>query len=144
EELFPPYADAGNAPILDSAAITDGGATAGTSVGGGFSAGGPLPAPSTPTDALTPPGPVVPADGPSVDAPAAAAAISAAHRVLDAVPHTVAQGEGTGSNSWVVSGAHTATGKPMLANDPHLALSAPSIWSQVGLHCTEVTSECQF
>ena len=35
---------------------------------------------------------------------------------------------GLGSNSWVVSGARSATGKPMLANDPHLALNAPSVW----------------
>ena len=33
-----------------------------------------------------------------------------------------------GSNNWVVSGARTATGKPLLANDPHLGLSVPSIW----------------
>jgi penicillin G amidase len=32
------------------------------------------------------------------------------------------------SNNWVVSGAHTASGKPMLANDPHLSPSAPSLW----------------
>src|SRR5690606_5067545 len=36
--------------------------------------------------------------------------------------------EGMGSNNWVLSGAHTASGKPMLANDPHLALAAPSLW----------------
>ena len=36
--------------------------------------------------------------------------------------------EGLGSNNWVVSGARTASGKPLLANDPHLAMSAPSIW----------------
>jgi penicillin G amidase len=34
----------------------------------------------------------------------------------------------TGSNNWVVSGKLTTTGKPMLANDPHLRLSAPSLW----------------
>ena len=33
-----------------------------------------------------------------------------------------------GSNSWVVSGARSATGKPLLANDPHLGLTAPSVW----------------
>ena len=33
-----------------------------------------------------------------------------------------------GSNSWVVSGAHSETGKPLLANDPHLGLQAPSLW----------------
>ncbi len=32
------------------------------------------------------------------------------------------------SNNWVVSGAHTATGAPMLANDPHLGTSQPGIW----------------
>jgi penicillin amidase len=32
------------------------------------------------------------------------------------------------SNSWVLAGKHAASGKPLLANDPHLAPSAPSIW----------------
>ena len=36
--------------------------------------------------------------------------------------------EGLGSNNWVVSGARTQSGKPLLANDPHLALTAPPIW----------------
>jgi penicillin G amidase len=38
-----------------------------------------------------------------------------------------------GSNNWVVDGAHTASGKPLLANDTHLALSTPSIWYLVQL-----------
>ncbi len=33
-----------------------------------------------------------------------------------------------GSNSWVVSGKLSETGKPLLANDPHLGLQAPSLW----------------
>ena len=33
-----------------------------------------------------------------------------------------------GSNNWVLSGERTATGKPLLANDPHLGLGAPSLW----------------
>ena len=33
-----------------------------------------------------------------------------------------------GSNSWVVAGEHTASGKPLLANDPHLSLMAPPVW----------------
>lgn len=37
------------------------------------------------------------------------------------------------SNNWVVSGKRTATGKPLLANDPHLPASAPSIWHMVHL-----------
>jgi penicillin G amidase len=35
---------------------------------------------------------------------------------------------GAGSNNWVLSGNKTATGQPMLANDPHLGLGAPSLW----------------
>ena len=33
-----------------------------------------------------------------------------------------------GSNNWVIDGTKSATGKPILANDPHLAFSLPSIW----------------
>ncbi len=36
--------------------------------------------------------------------------------------------DGKGSNNWVVAGARTQSGKPLLANDPHLGLSAPAIW----------------
>jgi penicillin amidase len=35
---------------------------------------------------------------------------------------------GGASNNWVVSGARTRSGKPLLANDPHLRLTAPSTW----------------
>jgi penicillin amidase len=41
--------------------------------------------------------------------------------------------KGLGSNNWVVSGAHTATGKPLLANDTHLELSIPPIWYEIHL-----------
>ena len=46
----------------------------------------------------------------------------------DTVPPPSAPGSGGGSNSWVVSGARTASGKPLLANDPHLPLTAPPVW----------------
>ena len=36
--------------------------------------------------------------------------------------------DGVGSNNWVVAGSHTVSGKPLLANDPHLKLSAPALW----------------
>jgi penicillin G amidase len=42
-------------------------------------------------------------------------------------------GRHVGSNAWVVSGRHTASGKPILANDPHLGLQIPSIWYAVRL-----------
>ncbi|MBB5235628.1 penicillin acylase family protein [Deinococcus budaensis] len=35
---------------------------------------------------------------------------------------------GKGSNNWVIAGSRTATGKPILADDPHLALSSPMLW----------------
>lgn len=38
-----------------------------------------------------------------------------------------------GSNNWVVSGARTATGKPLLSNDMHLTLTVPGIWYEVDL-----------
>ena len=43
-------------------------------------------------------------------------------------PFAAARGPEVGSNAWVVSGAHTARGKPLLASDPHLGFSAPQVW----------------
>ena len=48
------------------------------------------------------------------------------------------------SNNWVVSGKHTASGKPLLANDPHIPASAPNVWYQTeliapGIHVAGVT-----
>jgi len=42
------------------------------------------------------------------------------------------------SNNWVVSGRHSVTGKPLLANDPHLQPSAPSIWYMVELSAPDL------
>ncbi len=53
-------------------------------------------------------------------------------------------GSGIGSNSWAVSGKLSATGMPLLANDPHLGIQMPSIWYQVGLHCRPKSEACQF
>ncbi|MBC7892521.1 MAG: penicillin acylase family protein [Sphingobacteriaceae bacterium] len=41
--------------------------------------------------------------------------------------------EGIGSNNWAVHGSRTATGLPILAGDPHLSLTLPSIWYQMQL-----------
>jgi len=38
-----------------------------------------------------------------------------------------------GSNSWAVSGSRTASGKPLLANDPHLGLELPAVWYEMHL-----------
>lgn len=69
---------------------------------------------------------------------AAAPAIDWARVSTDIIGEPPASVFGTGphlgSNNWVVSGEHTASGLPLLANDPHLGIQMPSIWYQVGLH----------
>ncbi len=49
-----------------------------------------------------------------------------------------------GSNNWVISGKLTATGKPLLANDPHLSEQMPSIWYEIGLHCQPKGPDCPY
>ena len=43
------------------------------------------------------------------------------------------------SNAWVLSGKHTKTGKPILANDPHLELAAPGIWFLVRMETPDLS-----
>jgi penicillin amidase len=43
------------------------------------------------------------------------------------------EGVGFGSNSWTVSGRKSLTGKPLLANDPHLSMPVPSRWYEIHL-----------
>jgi penicillin G amidase len=45
-----------------------------------------------------------------------------------------------GSNNWAVSGSKTATGSPLLCNDPHLELNLPSIWYVVHLSAPGINS----
>jgi penicillin G amidase len=40
-----------------------------------------------------------------------------------------------GSNNWVVSGAHTISGKPLLSNDMHLGHQMPNLWYEAHLRC---------
>lgn len=51
--------------------------------------------------------------------------LSADHAAL--MPAT-AEAIAGASNNWAVSGAHTKSGKPLLANDPHLGLALPCVW----------------
>ncbi len=69
-------------------------------------------------------------------------ALRSVRRGLAALPELMGRGSGIGSNSWVVDGDHSETGAPLLANDPHLGISLPGIWVQMGLHCRTVTAEC--
>ena len=58
-----------------------------------------------------------------------AADLARAREVLaQSVPGLRCASCGSGSNNWVVSGAHSASGKPLVANDMHLSLTAPGIW----------------
>jgi penicillin amidase len=50
---------------------------------------------------------------------------------------------GVGSNNWVIGGARTETGMPLLANDTHLGIRMPSIWYENSLHCRPTTDDCQ-
>lgn len=47
--------------------------------------------------------------------------------------HTKQKRDGIGSNNWALSGTKTASGYPLLANDPHLDLTLPAIWYQIQL-----------
>ena len=42
-----------------------------------------------------------------------------------------------GSNSWVIGGEHTLSGKPMIAGDPHRGLDTPSVYYQNHISCDE-------
>ena len=103
---------------------------------------------------VSPPDPSSPAAAPAPDAGALTAgpggaaevtrALEAAAAAIEAVPTLVGEGDGVGSNSWVVAGEHTASGAPILANDPHLSISAPGVFMQMGLRCAEVGRACPF
>jgi len=88
------------------------------------------------------------AQGPTADQ----AAFTIPDQTLNALAYNVslldpvlgAMGDGIGSNSWAVSGKLTESGKPLLANDPHLGIQMPSIWYQVSMHCQPKTDECPY
>ncbi len=76
--------------------------------------------------------------------PVPSAALDRARDALDAVPAAVGTGDGIGSNAWVVDGAHSSTGEPLLANDPHLGTGLPGVWYQMGLHCAPYGDGCPY
>ena len=117
EELYPPYPYDRHRPIVDQGAVVD----------GKFDQNA----------------------NPSVDQAAAylpaTPALRATRVAFDQLKTVLGPvGEGIGSNSWAVSGSKTVTGKPLLANDPHLAPAMPSLWYQAGLHCRSITADCSY
>ncbi|HEY7717764.1 MAG TPA: penicillin acylase family protein, partial [Pedococcus sp.] len=112
-ELYPPYPYARNKPILSSQDWSPG---------------------SSSNAASAVPGADVP-EHVSLEertGKEAKEAYAAVQRALSAVPETLGRGRGVGSNSWVVGPEKSSTGKPLLANDPHLGVGIPGIWHQVG------------
>ena len=136
--LYPPYPADTHLPIVP------GDGPAGASLAGALRAQGDVAA----ADAAAATAPVTADPAAAADTlravRAGRSALESAQAALDAVPDLLGSGDGVGSNSWVVSGAHTESGRPLLANDPHLSPGMPSIWYQVGLHCTQVDDACPF
>ncbi len=62
-------------------------------------------------------------------------------RLPDLGAFGLARGPGIGSNNWVISGSRTESGKPILANDPHLEIQMPSIWYEADLSCPAVDAQ---
>ncbi|UGY91897.1 penicillin acylase family protein [Streptomyces gobiensis] len=123
EELYPGYPYERNTPVVDRGAVDP--------AAGAFDPDGTPARQASRAGQQTPEG--------------ARTQLSALSRTLDKIPALLGRnGSGIGSNSWVISGEHTTSGKPMLANDPHLAPRLPSVWYQTGLHCTQVTKACPF
>jgi penicillin G amidase len=120
ESLYPAYPGSVNAPIVSGGAVRN----------GVFAPGG-APVVTEPAVNRAPASAVTPAV-----LRRTAPALSAIGAAMDALPSLTGTNlSGIGSNSFVVSGAHTRTGKPILENDPHLAPSMPGVWFQIGLHC---------
>lgn len=77
--------------------------------------------------------PGYPADAPSIIEDLKESGIDFEKSFADAVVPNFENG----SNNWVVSGSKTKSGKPMLANDPHLQLGTPAIWYQTHLRAPD-------
>ncbi|MDA2805064.1 penicillin acylase family protein [Nocardiopsis suaedae] len=127
EELYPDYPEDDHAPIVDGDAGTGGTDDGGT--GGEGEDRGDGEETSGADESLAPAAPLLQDVGAG----------------LGSVPSLLGpSGPDLGSNSWVVSGDHTASGLPVLANDPHLGPQMPSVWYQTGLHCTDPGEACPF
>ncbi|KAF4408892.1 penicillin acylase family protein [Streptomyces lycii] len=158
EDLYPEYPYDRNKPVVQDGAVdetteeydpkaSDAEADAGTGTGAGGTGSGT--GTGTGTGAQAGDGTGTGLGGAQAGAgdaaDAARSGLSALSESIQEIPALLGpSGNGIGSNSWVVSGEHTATGKPLLANDPHLAPQMPSLWYQMGLHCRKVSEKCRF
>ena len=91
-----------------------------------YPANRPVVVPTAANGASLPPSPITPAEWARVNT-----------QLVGAEPEfgfALGRGLGIGSNNWVIAGEHTTTGRPLLADDPHLGIQMPSIWYEIGLH----------
>lgn len=121
EQLFPAYPYAEHRPIVEGGAVVDGRFDQ-NAVAAGGSAGASAHVPA--------------------NAVAALGRVSTASQLLATWLGPTSRE--IGSNSWAVSGSKTTTGQPLLANDPHLGPTMPSLWYQSGLHCTTQGPDCNY
>ncbi|WP_221739771.1 penicillin acylase family protein [Arachnia propionica] len=138
EELFPVADEAASRPIV----LADG--VSNLRPRGDYPIADPLPLPEVAATEVDCP-PEVAAEVASGATPNSFTdAVQAAQATVKKVAGSLGEGHGIGSNSFVIGGQHTASGKPILGNDPHLDIDHPSVWSQVGLHCTGDGAGCTF
>ncbi|MEU9377419.1 penicillin acylase family protein [Streptomyces sp. NPDC048255] len=151
DELYPPYPFDRNKPIVEGGKVEGGkytpqatGGSTGTGTGSGSGTAPGSQASANGGSAATP-------TGLADNATAQGAALglrtqlTSLAKTLDEIPAILGpNGSGIGSNSWVISGKYTTTGKPLLANDPHLSPQLPSVWYQMGLHCRTASAQCQY
>ncbi|WP_225838158.1 penicillin acylase family protein [Streptomyces sp. NK08204] len=148
QDLYPQYPYGRNKPIVQegqynqlTGSFQQGGGTGGSGTTTG-TVGTQTPAGTVGTQ--TPAGVTGSASSPAAGS-ALTSQLGGLYKVLDDVPTAVGvNGQGIGSNSWVVGGKYTINGKPLLANDPHLSASLPGVWYQMGLHCRTVSSTCRY
>ena len=134
EELIPPFDTLHFPTVLSDQDLPPASTTPSQSSSSQSPAAAPAPPPSPfESDATVlprdhPMGAAASATGTGSEESWAAATLRHLERVRDVL------GRGRASNNWVVSGNLTASGKPFLANDPHLMLTAPSVWLLFDLH----------
>ncbi|HEX5147641.1 MAG TPA: penicillin acylase family protein [Candidatus Limnocylindrales bacterium] len=152
DELFPAYRE--DAPVITPSGLPGSGG-AGAAVGSGGAAaagaGAGAAAAKTGSESRTPTGsPATPVTA-ILDSGQRAAWRSVATLGSDALALAgldeadgLASDHGIGSNNWVVAPALSVSGGALLANDPHLGISMPSIWYINGLHCRNVSDACPY
>ncbi len=140
DELFPPY-DSGMPVITPTGLVGAGGASAQASGGANAQASGGAGAQASGGAAVIGPRALTPDHATALRDLANLGSTIAGLAGLDGGDGLVGS-HGVGSNNWVVSGEHTVSGKPILANDPHLGFGMPSVWIMNGLHCRSVGPSC--